>query len=207
MIKLKRVSVRGIITKKILCKKAEIKTQRASQDVPEPVGSPAVLLSDRVSNLPLPGCPFFVHNTSKGGNIMDKISGKLTIFHDGTFWIGVFEREEGDKLSVCKVTFGAEPREADVFEFVINHYYDLEFSMEIEVKKKRKADNPKRRSREARKQLAGSGIGTKSQQALQLQREQLKTEKKKNSKEQREAEKERRFELKQKKRKEKQKGH
>ena len=39
------------------------------KDVLEPVGSPAVLsCPDGVSNLPLLGCPFFVHNSFKGGN-------------------------------------------------------------------------------------------------------------------------------------------
>ena len=34
---------------------------------------------------------------------MEKITGKLTIFFDTPFWVGVFERVEGNKLSVCRV--------------------------------------------------------------------------------------------------------
>ena len=42
---------------------------------------------------------------------MDRISGKLTVFFEDPFWVGVSERISDDKLSVCKVTFGAEPKE------------------------------------------------------------------------------------------------
>ena len=41
---------------------------------------------------------------------MDKASGKLTVYFEEPFWVGVFERIEDGKLSVAKVTFGAEPK-------------------------------------------------------------------------------------------------
>ena len=41
---------------------------------------------------------------------MDIDSTKLTVFFEAPFWIGVFERIERRKLSVCKVVFGAEPK-------------------------------------------------------------------------------------------------
>ena len=41
---------------------------------------------------------------------MDKVSGKLTVYFDEPFWVGVFERVEDGKLSVSKVTFGADDR-------------------------------------------------------------------------------------------------
>ena len=44
---------------------------------------------------------------------MDKVNGKLTVFFEEPFWVGIFERIEDGKLSVAKVTFGAEPKEAD----------------------------------------------------------------------------------------------
>lgn len=37
-----------------------------------------------------------------------KISNKLTVYFDDPFWVGVFEHTEAGKLSVSKVTFGAE---------------------------------------------------------------------------------------------------
>ncbi len=44
------------------------------------------------------------------GIVIDKVSGKLTVFFEGPFWVGVFERISDGKLSVCKVMFGAEPQ-------------------------------------------------------------------------------------------------
>ena len=119
----------------------------------------------------------------------------------------MFERIEEGNLSVCKVTFGAEPKDYEVWEFVLRHYYELKFSPALKTEIKQTADNPKRRQRNVKKQLQNVGIGTKSQQALAAQQEEMKTERKQISKEQREAEKQRQFELKQQKRKEKHRGH
>ena len=137
---------------------------------------------------------------------MDKVSGKLTVFFEEPFWVGVFERVLEGKLSVCKVTFGAEPKDYEVYEFVLKNYYQLQFSPAVATGVKEASRNPKRVQREVRKQVQNIGIGTKSQQVLKLQQEQLKTERKIVSREQREAEKQRQFELKQQKRKEKHKG-
>ncbi len=131
----------------------------------------------------------------------------LTIFFDDPFWVGVFERVDNGKLSVCKVTFGAEPKDYEVLDFVLHHYDGLVFSPAVETETRQKADNPKRRLRNARKQTEHSGIGTKSQQALQLQREEMKTERRQLSREQKDAEAQRRFEMKQAKKKEKRCGH
>ena len=138
---------------------------------------------------------------------MDKISGQLTVYFEDPFWVGVFERVSDGKLSVCKVTFGAEPKDIEIYEFILNHYRELKFSPAVETEVKQIADNPKRRQRNARKQLQRSGIGTKSQQALQMQREEMKSEKKKIKKARRDEEKQRQFDLKQQKRKEKHRGH
>ena len=138
---------------------------------------------------------------------MDKTNGMLIVFFDEPFWVGVFERTQNGKLSVTKVTFGAEPKESEVWDYVLRHYYKLKFSPAVKVKTKQTADNPKRRQRNARKQLCTAGIGTKSQQALKLMQEQTKTERRQLTKEQREAEKQRQFELRQQKRREKHKGH
>ena len=137
---------------------------------------------------------------------MDKVSGKLTVFFEEPFWVGVFESVSDGKLSVCKVTFGVEPKDYEVYDFVLKNYYRLRFSPAVATDVKEAGRNPKRVQREVRKQVQNNGIGTKSQQALKLQQEQLKIERKIMSREQREAEKERQFELKQQKRKEKHRG-
>ena len=113
---------------------------------------------------------------------MDKVTGKLTVFFEEPFWIGVFERVEGKKLSVCKVTFGAEPKEYEIQAYILKNYYRLKFSPAVEVSIKKPASNPKKVQREARKQTLVSGIGTKSQQAIQLQREAMKTKRREEKK-------------------------
>ena len=137
---------------------------------------------------------------------MDKVSGRLTVFFEEPFWVGVFERISEGKLSVCKVTFGTGPKDYEVYDFILKNYYCLRFSPAVATDVKEAGRNPKRVQREVRKQMQNTGVGTKSQQALKLQQEQLKTERKIVNREQREAEKQRLFELKQKKRKEKHRG-
>ena len=120
----------------------------------------------------------------------------LTVFFEDPFWVGVFERIEDGKLSACKVTFGAEPKDYEVWDYILHHYYELVFSPAVETEIRQVADNPKRRSRNARKHLENAGIGTKSQQALQRQREEMKKERRQISREEREMEALRRFEMK-----------
>ena len=137
---------------------------------------------------------------------MEKITGQLTVFFDNPFWVGVFERIEENKLSVCRVVFGAEPKDYEVYDFILKNYSNLKFSSSIEVEVKKGNANPKRLQREARKQSKQVGIGTKSQLALQQQREEMKFERKTKIRQRRELEKQRKFELKQEKRKQKHRG-
>ena len=138
---------------------------------------------------------------------MDRVSGKLTIYFEDPFWVGVFERIENRKLSVAKVTFGMEPKDYDVLEFINRNYYHRQFSPAVETVVKDTKKNPKRAQRDAKKQTMETGIGTKSQQALKLQQEQNKLARKVRSREQRDAKSQRLFELKQMKKREKHKGH
>ena len=137
---------------------------------------------------------------------MDKAESRLTVFFEEPFYVGIFERFEGGNLSVAKVTFGAEPREQEVYEFILKHHRDLAFSPTVDAAVREEKRNPKRVQREVRQQMQQTGVGTKAQQALKLQQEQFKTERKVKNKEEKEAEAERKFELKQQKRKEKHRG-
>ena len=138
---------------------------------------------------------------------MDKASVKLTVYFEEPFWIGVFERIEDGKLSVAKVTFGAEPKDYEVQEYIQKYYFSLKFSPAVDTVVKDIKRNPKRMQREAKKQMQETGIGTKSQQALKLQQEQNKQEREVRSREKKEADELRMFELKQQKKREKHKGH
>ena len=138
---------------------------------------------------------------------MDKASSRLTVFFEDPFWVGVFEHIEGTKLSVAKVTFGAEPKEYEIENFIRKHYYSLRFSPAVATVVRETQRNPKRMHRDAKRLVQGNGIGTKSQQAIKLQQEQNKQERKTISREQRAADEQRMFELKQHKKREKHKGH
>ena len=137
---------------------------------------------------------------------MEEQSGKLTVFFEDPFWVGVFERISDGKLSVCKVTFGAEPKDYEIYAFVLRNHGRLKFSPSVEAEAKKTSHNPKRIQREIQRQVQNTAIGTKAQQALKLQQEQMKTERKTESRRRREEEKQLRFEQKQQKRKEKHRG-
>ena len=135
-------------------------------------------------------------------------TGSLTVLFEDPFWIGLFEIIVHQGLRACKVTFGAEPTDKEVMEFIDKNWHRLQFSQAIEApSESERKINPKRQLREAKKQMQSQGIGTKSQQALKLQQEQNKAERKQRSKAKREAEKQRLFDLRQMKKKEKHRGH
>lgn len=137
---------------------------------------------------------------------MDKETGKLSVFFEEPFWVGIFERIENGKLTAAKVIFGAEPKDAEVYEFILKHYYDLRFSPAVAVDVKTEKKNPKRIRREVKRQMSDKGVCTKSQMALKLQQEQFKLIRKTKSKEVKQAEIKRRFEQKQQKKKNKHRG-
>ena len=138
---------------------------------------------------------------------MNKITGGLTVLFDDPFWIGIFEHIENGKLTVYKVTFGAEPKNYEIYDFIIKKYYQLKFSPAVDVVQKEKKINPKRMQRMIKHQIYQSGIGTKSQQAIKLQHGQMKIERKAINRETKENEKQHKFRLKQQKRKDKHRGH
>lgn len=138
---------------------------------------------------------------------METARAKLTVLFDPPFWIGLFERESGKTYEASRVVFGAEPRDQEVYSYILSHYDHLEFSpaLRTETRSDREV-NPKCAQRLARKQTQPAVMGTKAQQALQLQREQTKTARRTLTREKREEEEARRYQLRQKKRKERHRG-
>lgn len=131
----------------------------------------------------------------------------LTILFENPFWIGLYERIDGNKYEVCKITFGAEPKDYEVYDFLLKNWHMLKFSPPVKTERtEERKINPKRMQREINSQLKNKGIGTKAQQALKLQHEQNKIERKSQSREQKEAEKEQQYALRQEKKKAKHKG-
>lgn len=139
---------------------------------------------------------------------MPKNESRLTVYFDPPFWVGVYERISDETLAVAKITFGAEPKDYEVYDFLQKHWDTLSFSPPVaETERKSSPKNPKRLHRLIQGKLQERGVGTKSQQALQLQREAVKTARKVRKSQAKEDEKARRFSARQEKRKEKRRGH
>jgi hypothetical protein len=94
---------------------------------------------------------------------------KLTILHDGQFWVGVLEWEHKGRFKAARYLFGTEPREAEILEFVKHRMMQVaervSGSIPIEQRVERKV-NPKRIIREAQKELQSRSMTSKAQQAL-----------------------------------------
>lgn len=131
----------------------------------------------------------------------------LTILFQDPFWIGLYEREWEGRYEVCKLTFGAEPRDGEVYEFMLQNWRKLRFSPSIQSEwTAEKRVSPKRMQRLVKQQMQIAGIGTKAQQALKLQQAEGKQTAKRRSREEREAEQERRYAQRREKQKQKHKG-
>lgn len=132
---------------------------------------------------------------------------RFTVFFEDPFWVGVFERIEGGRLSVCKITFGAQPREQEVYDFILKGYRHLQFSPAVKADGRTVTPSPKRLKKQAKRDMDRTGVGTKAQRALQAQREAAKIARKERCKAEKDAEEARQFAIRQQKRKEKHRGH
>ncbi len=139
---------------------------------------------------------------------MEMVSGKLTVFFEDPFWVGVFERTIDSRLQVCRVVFGAEPTDRELHEYVLCRWKTLVFSEAlIKTEVIKKCVNPKRQQRMVKKEVQTHGIGTKAQQALKHQMEQNNNNRKTLNRAKKEETAERLFAIKHNKQKEKHKGH
>lgn len=138
---------------------------------------------------------------------MQKNESRLTVYYNGVFWVGIYERISDGRLEVCKIIFGAEPKDYEVYQFLLQNWSNLRFGPPVDAgEEQERRISPKRMQRVIKKQLESHGAGTKSQQALQLQKEGNKISRKEKSRRQKEEEKQRQFDLKQEKRREKHRG-
>ncbi|MDF2986742.1 MAG: hypothetical protein K0R50_2252 [Eubacterium sp.] len=135
------------------------------------------------------------------------VTAQFTVYFEDPFWVGVYERKNGNLLEVSRVVFGEEPKDYEVFYYLLENWGKLRFSPLVEAESSEAHRiNSKRMQRAINKQLSRTGIGTKAQQALKLQQEQNVIQRKAKNKQRMEEEKQFKFELKQIKKKEKHKG-
>ncbi len=132
----------------------------------------------------------------------------LTVYFEPPFWVGLYQREDEDGWRISKITFGGEPRDQEVLDWLLRRWRELRFSPPVPAYRAvARLPSPKRMRREAHRATQPAKTSTKAQQALQLQREQRKIQHKADCKERREAERERKFTLRQEKRRQKHRGH
>ena len=77
---------------------------------------------------------------------------KLTVRFEDPFWVLLYERGGGGTYEACKTPFGAEPKDQEVYAFLLENWRSLRFSPPVAAKGplERKV-NPKRARREARR--------------------------------------------------------
>lgn len=137
---------------------------------------------------------------------MTQVVSCLTVYFDDPFWAALYERWENGQYEVCRTVFGAEPKDYQVYEWLLANWRILSFSPPLSDQRHTDVANPKRMQRVIQKQLQQRGPSTKAQRAMQKLREQQKETCRENRKQQKEKEKEFRFLQRQKKRKQKHKG-
>ena len=138
---------------------------------------------------------------------MGNVCSRLVVYFEDPFWVGIFERTEDGKLSAAKVTFGAEPKDYQVYAWLLKNGR-LRFSPALTGGRvAQRPVNPKRAQREIARAVAGGGVTTKAQAALQLERERNKRERRTRARERNEEERRMRYETRREKHREKHRGH
>ena len=133
---------------------------------------------------------------------------RITVYFDDPFWAMLYEREGEGWYEASRTVFGAEPKDCEVYAFLLHNWRWLRFSPPVQAgERTHRPDNPKRRQRAARRAVKQAGMGTKAQQALAAQREQGKQARRVRTREGKEREAEERYEKHRQKRREKHKGH
>jgi len=136
-----------------------------------------------------------------------RASSTLTVYYDGQFWVGMFERVESGKLSASRIVFGAEPSNEEIGELVCKRWNQLRFTKPVaHAEAPKSVNNPKRRQREAARELKQRGPSTKAQRALSEEREASAQQRKADARQRREQEKRQRFVQRKEKHKQKHRG-
>ena len=133
---------------------------------------------------------------------MEQNDARLTVFFEDPFWVGLYERSGGGAYEVCKITFGAEPRDQEVHALILERWRELRFSPAVpDGGREDRPVNPKRRQRQIQRQLQSPALSTKAQ------REAGQAARRRRTREEREAQRQRQLALRREKRREKHRGH
>lgn len=135
---------------------------------------------------------------------------KLTVYHDGQFWVGVVEQDGKGKVMAGRYVFGAEPNDQDILAFVLQQIDAVTSRLSQAVEQRRAAGerrvNPKRLARQVAREMERKGVSSYAQEAIQREYEQRKKERQTSTRQQKEMHKERLREIKRQKAKAKHRG-
>ena len=138
---------------------------------------------------------------------MDRNMSSFTVLFQPPFWVGILERWDEEGYSAAKVTFGAQPTDAQIYEWIGREWHRLRPSPAAEGDRPAaERKNPKRAQREARAATQARGIGTRAQEALSRQREQEGLARKRDVQSRREQERQEKYLLRQQKKRAKKRG-
>jgi hypothetical protein len=132
---------------------------------------------------------------------------QLTVFFEGEFWVGLFEREDAGQVQAARVVFGAEPTSPELLNWLRLQFDHLEFSRATAAAGPSSlAPNPKRALREAKRATLTRGVTGAAQEAMRVELETRKLERRVTTKAERAAADERKRALRREKQKARHRG-
>jgi hypothetical protein len=137
---------------------------------------------------------------------MQQICTHLNVFHDGQFFVALFERWDEEGYRVCRRVLGPEPSSPTVWEMVLNET-PVYGQPTPAGSPDNAAGNPKRRQREAARIARIPAVSTKAQMALNAMREAQKEECAHRAVQDKEQREDLRYRMRTDKRKQKRRGH
>ena len=85
----------------------------------------------------------------------------FTLFFEDSFWIGLLTISDINLTKYCRILFGAEPTDIEIYNYLKTNYTRLEFTTtSVVVPERTITQNPKRRQREISRTINNS-TGTK----------------------------------------------
>ncbi|WP_105996046.1 DUF2992 family protein [Staphylococcus agnetis] len=134
---------------------------------------------------------------------------KLSIYHDGQFFVGLVEFTESNRSKFIRYVFGQDPNYDEIHWFINNRLLSCieETNTTIDIKKINKKINRKRLQRQVSREQKQRKWLTKADEAIKVQQELNKKKRKVIDKERRDVLKEKKRRIKKLKAKEKHKGH
>ena len=97
---------------------------------------------------------------------MEVVKSSLTVFFEDPFWVGIYEVSSNGELRAARIVFGAEPRENELYDWMLQNWSGLRFSLPVtDFERSLGRVSPKRMQRQIGRRITVAGCGTKAQKA------------------------------------------